>query len=454
MNILAKYNPSLASAYPPFTDIATVLQDLGVTLVNDANDINDIKNIILRTHDYIAIIHRIGVVNALSIFDKLGMSHIVNTIIHLRILQDTCMQIQMIHHRLKMYDIIKAYANNYNVVYNNRLTVIDRAHLQESRLLAKRAMEKGLFVTKIDDNYYYDILNSCTSLTELDAHRDYNYIPSSFATFAPRLRKLVISRSNVTEDHMKLCTNIVELHAYCQKKITTCEPFAKTLKILFAGGTCGITDDALNACINLEELYACDNERITSCDPFACKLRKLNASRTCGITDYGLELCISIEVLNATDNPNITTCNPFARTLRRLNASRTCGITDDGLELCISIEILNAADNSNITTCNPFACTLRKLNASRTCGITDYGLELCISIEVLNATNNPNITTCDPFACTLRGLNASKKCGISDHGLELCTAIEEIVTNPKITTFAPFQNTLRNTHIRKTKWMQ
>jgi len=197
------------------------------------------------------------------------------------------------------------------------------------------------------------------------------------------------------------CTSIIELYADDNKYITTCTPFAHTLRKVHAIGLCGIRDEGLSKCTLIKELYADFNRYITTCAPFAKTLHTLSANMDSsfrgGITDDGLCSCNAIEMLRADNNRKITTCAPFAQTLRNLSIKSHCGMTNDGLRYCTRIEQLYADDNPKITTCEPFAKTLHTLyaRASRNnaiCGISDKSIESCKSLKVLHARGNPNIT--------------------------------------------------------------
>ena len=317
----------------------------------------------------------------------------------------------------------------------------------------------------IDDN----ALSSCTNLVELNAELNYK-----ITTCAPFAKSLKILRANmhsvghgdmrkiccekncgITNDGLSQCTNIEILHATDNVRITTCAPFANTLKKLNANGCCGITDDGLSTCTKIQQLCAVGNIGITTCAPFSNTLTMLLAGADnyglCGITDAGLSLCSNISNLDAHCNQYITTCEPFARSLKKLNASNRiavnilCGISDAGLSLCCAIRELYANYNPKITTCAPFAKSIKILSASgETCGIADTGLTDCIKINKLFADNNPKITTCASFAKTLTILGANDYCGINDEGISRCTSITTLYAsnNPKITTCAPFAKTL------------
>jgi len=263
-------------------------------------------------------------------------------------------------------------------------------------------------------------LVSCNQIVELYA--SYNQYITTCAPFAKSLKKLVAEgkKCGITDDGLRQCINIELLDTHGNTKITTCAPFAKSLRMLNTYHTTAIAfypaifewsipNSGLNLCTSITKLNISNNDKISTCAPFAKSLRILNASNISIMNDDGLRLCTSIVELNMWNNNNITTCAPFAKSLRILNIA-SCSISDNGLRECDAIENLNAQRCKYITTCNPFAKTLRVLDArGNDCGISDGGLRLCTSIEKLYARHNPRITTCAPFANTLRTLTTDVK---------------------------------------------
>jgi len=303
-------------------------------------------------------------------------------------------------------------------------------------------------------------LSLCTSIQRLCT--DYNNKITTCAPFANTIEILHVEFSNyngnlggITDTGLSLCLKIVELNAQNKPQIRTCAPFAYSLKKLNASNDldasdihcCGILDAGLSLCSIICKLNADRNSNITTCAPFAKSLKILYASEHCGISDTGLSKCIAIKKLCANDNPKITTCKPFARTLVILEAYGDSGICDEGLSRCTTITNLMVANNPRITTCAPFSKTLNKLDASNFlnlicrddvyeyCGIGDEGLTMCNSIKILQADDNQKITTCAPFAHTLKHLFANYDCGICDKGLQLCDALTYVSArdNDKIT---------------------
>ena len=202
-------------------------------------------------------------------------------------------------------------------------------------------------------------LSLCTRIKELNASN--NVKITTCAPFAKALRKLNAGgRSGISDDGLSLCKNIKKLIANNNPRITTCMPFAKTLKILeaassynvyYADSASGINDIGLLLCENIENLNANDNPKITTCAPFAKTLKILSANKFSGIDDSGLLLCENIGRLYANDNSRITTCAPFAKTIKSLSVCGSSGIGDDEILLCANLRYgyVNSFCNPKIT---------------------------------------------------------------------------------------------------------
>ena len=103
------------------------------------------------------------------------------------------------------------------------------------------------------------------------------------------------NRSKVTSLSVSGCRNITSL-----------QPLASQIWSLKANGSnCGIGDAGLAAATRIVELDAGYNAKITTCAPFACSLRILRAWGDC-IGDAGLAAATGIVELNAYDNAKIT----------------------------------------------------------------------------------------------------------------------------------------------------
>ena len=411
--------------YANKTEISTILRDVDIKMNIDNDISNHPKHIKVQSEkDYI------------MFHDKMLHSDTLNYIVeHPKL--GVC-DIMIINHKITDESMImEAYANKYNVLYNNKITNILYPQFVEALL-------NGMNVTKME---YYDTDELIKYMKKY---------PKIMLPLLQNLRELYTDKyryeyENTMDEILSICKSIIELSIYCN--IPTCDPFAKLLKVLHAynefGYRSNTTDDKISKCVNIEVLYASGNKRITKCDPFSGSLRELHAaydeSGWCGITDDGIRLCRKIEKLHADDNGKITTCEPFAKTLKILSAVGLCGITDDGLRKCIGIECLNISENDKITTCEPFARTLCHLIAESRCGITDAGLRMCTCIEILIVDKNDKITTCKPFAKSLRVISAMDNSGITDVGLRLCKNIKYLIAdeNERITSCEPFATSLR-----------
>ena len=488
--------------YDADIDIPTLLRDIDIDI--DPQSYHTIDTILTQNTNHAHI-----TVDMIAILDKLMATEIIDIV-----LKSPCNRVTaaIINHDSSDREIINAYANGYNVVYNNSLYVSHNLPAAIKNNLHIKSANGAL----ISD----DIISSCTAIEQLYTNESCNITDCN--RFAKTLRKLsatntpckeydiasnkyVNKHNKINDRAIRKCTGITHLDASCNKFITTCSPFAKNLCKLEARDECGISDKGLTSCKSIVHLDASCNRNITTCKPFAKSLLILDMTSNCGITNKGLELCTNlrelyiddgaeyitcdtfahslrklkayvsheqrfddvsiakchfITELDVSQNPFITTCAPFASSLRILSANcNQCGISDNGLRLCKHIEELHAYNNPKITTCEPFAKSLIHLSASSTsfmthhdspCGITDTGLRLCIAIEKLNAGGNDKITTCVPFARTLRELIASDDCGITNDGLRLCANITKINidNNTHISSCKSFAKSLRKISMR------
>jgi len=270
----------------------------------------------------------------------------------------------------------------------------------------------------------YNLLYGCLHCNACDIVRRDNVFHNTTLNRL-RITSINVHDNIINDDDIKYYTSIVTLKIYDKYKrckITTCAPFAKSLKVLHAYSE--LCDKGLKLCTSITELNANNTYGITTCGPFANSLKILHASGLCGIDDRGLVLCHSITTLDASCNVKITTCEPFAKTLTILNAVGNCGIADIGVALCHNIEKLDVSCNSKITTCTPFAKSLTSLDAAHSCGINDNSIATCVFLKYLKANYNPMITTCIPFARSLRHLFAAgDQCGITTKGVLPCKSL-------------------------------
>jgi len=517
--------------YGPEICLVTLLRDVDITL-RDV-DITLLYGIGQMISGNSGAITDIGIRRALEIFDKLAMSHIVNTIISSNIVPDVPIQTLIINHCVTACDdIVSAYADGYRIVYNN----IVHEPLSSTGATITRALKNNIYVKKMCNNEMNDrTICLCQSLDELLADNtriipkftavtvvenrtlsakrriykktyndedirqlsDVRITISANLRLAPSCRKLTTIGPCISDNEIYPCIMLEKLDAQNNYAITTCEPFATSLKKLNASGNCGITDDGLRLCNNITDLNADRNGKITTCAPFAQTLITLSIQATSGICDKGLIACTHIERLNIIRNSRITTCAPFAKTLIKLSAYDANNLTYDGICDCTAIRELLLGSNSGIAAL-PLLSTqsLNKLSIIDTVQYTNldqcYNLhELCVTsnqcsvltdlpspekchtlgicaqssssattisdthlvpfvnIKELSANDLPSITSCKPFATSLRTLRASgNMCGINDHGLSSCTNIITLFAsrNPCITSCKPFAISLRTLH--------
>jgi len=289
-----------------------------------------------------------------------------------------------------------------------------------------------------------------TNLKKLIVNKECKYI-TTCEHVASTLKIIDLFGNFSIRDHgLRLCKVVKELNVKNNPNIETCNPFAKTLKVLNASGRfCGLSNDSINMCKKLRKLNVRNNHKITTCNPFAATLICLDASNASGIADDGLVKCINLRKLNASNNDRISTCIPFANTIKRLDASRNCRIDDRGLHLCSKLEYLDVSNNFGICTCKPFGNTLVVLRANgSSCGMWNEGIRWCNKLKILHARNNHRMCTCISVGQTLEILDAScspgYNCGIKDDGLKTCTKLKKLnaSNNWSITTCAPFAQTL------------
>lgn len=148
-----------------------------------------------------------------------------------------------------------------------------------------------------------------------------------------------------------------------------------------------LTDDILRNYSSIRKLYATDNTKITNVN-YMCQLKILYAGGNCGIDNEGIASVTGLEVLCANFNPKITNVNHLKR-LKILYATYVCGIDDNGIAN-INLERLYASANSKITNVNHMS-RLALLYAGSNCGINDEGIAN-VKLKILYAYNNSKIT--------------------------------------------------------------
>jgi len=388
-----------------YADFGMLMRDIGM------NEFSDIAG----PCDAPTIIRKVGTHDALTIFDKLAMTHTINDMV--KTPNTKLPTTTIINHTLSYDEIIDAHKHKHFVLFNNEIcipTTYDLYYNKNNIYTQKlaQAITNGLHICRLIGGYTMPYIN------------------------------------------------IIDMQPSSSKFTCIKNSMSELYKIL-APTSCTSIDTKLKRCMSIKYLDACSNAMITSCAPFATSLRTLDASQSaytpmCGLKDAGLKLCTSLESLDASHNNKITTCEPFAKTLHTLIANgRNCRINDHGLKMCKNITKLHVDNNVHITTCEPFAKTLRILsvcedNEYDDCVIVgDEGLSMCNHIEELYATGNSEITTCKPFAATLHTLFANNLCGITDDGLVSCTSITTLNTylNTRITKYDSFGKSLRKLSI-------
>jgi len=181
------------------------------------------------------------------------------------------------------------------------------------------------------DDHAFNMLSACTNLQRITNYHTHNfYYDADIETLRdkfmviPFIKNLTSINDEsrclnihiINDKCLNICTNLRILNVSRNTEVTTCAPFAKTLRILYANGCCGICDDGLKLCDAIKELYASDNPNITTLRPFAKKLKKLDAPSN--IDNTSIALCTNLKYLDIYRNYKITTCTPFVKTLRHL----------------------------------------------------------------------------------------------------------------------------------------
>jgi len=120
--------------------------------------------------------------------------------------------------------------------------------------------------------------------------------------------------------------------------ITTCEPFAKTLRELYIDGEmCGVDNDGMMLCDKLRVLSINYNRRISDCNSSGKTLVELYAHNS-DLRDWGLSSCTRLKYLDPTYSRNITECAPFAKTIKYVATYEKIYISNAKLLLCKKLE--------------------------------------------------------------------------------------------------------------------
>ena len=387
--------------------LSTLLRDLN--LDKFACDISDIVTLLCANKISNELINKIGAETAIIICDELRAPYIVDAILEKPIMLNKLSEHQIINYR-NQQNCINVCNCGYRIIVSDKGDV-SYDHYSES--LINNAYNNGLYTPHVYS--YNDNIIQITPLVLNDIRKISHTRLKKFAScknietidrlvcdgteplpFAKNIKDISFAPST---DH---CVNLKQF-TQLRKLDTNWRNLSKhiqlppTLNILH-GRNDAVSDWSIVMCVRLKILNVSNNSNITTCAPFAQSLVILNAYGSCGINDNGLQMCSRLKILNASNNPNITTCVPFAKTLKQLDAECDSGIGDNGLQMCHRITTLNSYDNPKITTCKPFANTLRELTTNSKCGIDDNGLQMCHSLKILNSHDDPKITMRPPLA--------------------------------------------------------
>jgi len=396
---VSKLIDKLAKAGYGTTDLSMLLYDLNIP--EDASHIFTL----LTTYDIATfkdILMQLDVERALIICDELGASQIINNIMNMLPKLEYIMTSQIINNNVCDHTLLTAYRYGYRLLPNN--LTIDNTYLplsEQQNLINNSSVP---YINELVLTLPYPQLTSVTMknikkisyekltdgalrmLSALDTVEDiyvrdsyycdfYKGCRDNFADFCFPRSVGVLHVPDITDRNIALCVGLRELYAYGCEYVTTCTPFAKSLRILDASERCGISDIGLRQCTHIKKLYACNNNRITTCKPFAKSLKVVDASFACGITNFGLTMCKNIKHLVACNNSRITTCVPFANTIRTLDASYVYPAPS-----------IKPSHNISRTTTRDTPDTVP------TCGITNASIIMCPNLKVVKAHGNKNVT--------------------------------------------------------------
>ena len=304
-------------------------------------------------------------------------------------------QYLIINHNLQYKEIVDAYAYGYKLVHNNDaiiplnnlVTAMKNGYCAKKIIIPKNISISDQHIAKyVSHNFVKEISIAYKNLKKC-------------GQFTLSLHTLSLHDCEIDDNTLAKCTSLTSLDLSSLCEITTCAPFAKSLRRLRIIEIVHFNYDSIMRCMAIGELHASENRFIKTCQPFARSLRILFANDDCGIGDRGLESCTLIEILSADDNLKITSCDPFAKTLRILSACKpnlyslppSNGISDKGLTLCANLQALYAINNRGITTCAPFAKSIIAVSVAGYSGITSDELRRCTSLRHVYAANNKKI---------------------------------------------------------------
>jgi len=318
-------------------------------------------------------------------------------------------------HSLDNLTIVKAYSLGIKIEFDG---VLDFDFNDKLKSTFADAIKNGISINKIfAKNEYLDdaMIKNLQNISHLDCTN--NSTITSCNHLGNALKILVANgNSGIGDAGIASCKGIVELRCNRNTKITTCAQFARTLRKLHIRGyrtpnsipsdkqiliKCGITDDSIKTCKYIEYLDCMGNNEITTCAPFANTLKVLVCNDV--MTDEGVKLCDSIEKLHCrlySSGKLLTTCDPFAVSLRTLDIDFGCGLRDASFKNCSNVKEFYC-NNPHIKSCAAFANSLVKLELDRASCINDKGIEECVNIESLILRGNKYVSTLAPFAKTI-----------------------------------------------------
>ena len=355
----------ITHGYDHDTPLSTFLSHLDLYDITTDN-INDIITLLLvsKSKKISEIIVKIGINKSITICDELHATQQIHHILHTRI-TNTSMSNDIINGHSKR--ILTECSRGYRLLCkNHRIANCDSL---QNALLNGVYLTTYKFYTKLCKKSTYRVINSqyhdnnvvksafadvstvilCDAYNKIyiktinidDDHCDKIQIvpqPDELKLFG-KFEKM-IAKNNIMLPEYPMPDSLIEVRIPCEDEY---------LKYSIVRKSIANRDITLSLCNNIRVLNASNNPIITTCKPFAVSLRILYADTKCGICDAGLMLCKRIKLLDASDNPRITTCDPFATSLVKLFARDRCRINDECIYLCVRLKFLCAANNPRIT---------------------------------------------------------------------------------------------------------
>jgi len=381
-----------------YTDLSILLNDINIH--DDDNNVATIfallrcGYVVDRKLVQIIATAKISIDRILFICDELAAYDIVYGIIRLGKLLNSISEDQIINYtksnRANYFDMIHAHCIGYKIImpdnlvrntfYNGNL-INDIITAYNNGLYSQHIMLHGIELCNCDitkNNIYSKIMK--------DEIIEATIIPNYTANNL-QIGQFVLNVMGLFPDIKKMHVHCVRENSHDKSTICVCDNTLRLVQNIESLTTNCIDQQILNMFVNLTHLDASHNNCITTCEPFAKTLRVLDASFST-LDDRGLKLCTNIKHLTARNNKNITTCRPFPN-LRFLDASESC-IDDYGLIMCTRIRkliICESYSGRKITTCAPFASTLKILCVGNSSTITTTGLSACTKLKVIHCND-------------------------------------------------------------------